>query len=126
MMRLRRPSRLIALAALAGMLFLQAALAFAACNLRGEAASAMPMATMESDSSDCHEADASKPLCLTHCQGDDQAFAKPQAILPDLPVAPLLQVATWQSAPVAERVPVYAPRVAPGPPRRILFQSFLL
>ena len=123
MMRSRRSRLVAALAALAGMLFLQAALAFAECELPGNAAgmAAMQAAAMP----DCHDQANDAPgLCLAHCQSQDQTLNKLQAQLADL-APPQSPVMVWQ--PPRPR-PLPVERVAPlaAPPPRILFQSFLL
>ena len=115
-------SRFSAVAALAGMLFLQAAIAFAACEMPGGAGmAAMQAAAMP----DCHEQGDDPPnLCLAHCQSQDQTLSKLQPQLPDL-AQPPSAIMVWQpprplDVSVARLVPLAAP------PPRILFQSFLL
>lgn len=124
-MRFRRPrARMAALFALAGMLFLQAAIALAACELPGRSA-AMAVAQHAADMPECHEADADGSLCLAHCQGEEQRLVKVPAT-PDLTAHPghVLRLA---KAPARLSSPPVAPHVgAAGPPPRILYQSFLL
>lgn len=122
---MKRRSRLASsVAALAGMLFLQAAIAFAPCDLPGRSA-AMAHAVAMAAMPDCHEADEAN-LCLAHCASEDQTVMKVQLALPDLalPAAMPIGVAPENAFPA-----VQSPRAqlaAAGPPPRILFQSFLL
>lgn len=123
-MRSRRRSLASVLAALAGLLFLQAAIAFAPCELPGRSA-ATAMAAAMAGMPDCHEADQAN-LCLAHCAGEDQAILKVQVDLPDLaaPAAlPPMGVVRKNERATIEAPPFLA---AAGPPPRILFQSFLL
>lgn len=122
-MRSRRRSLASALAALAGLLFLQAAIAFAPCEMPGRSA-ATTMAAAMAGMPDCHEADQAN-LCLAHCASEDQAVLKIQIDVPDL-VAPAVipMAAVRQNVSIAVAIPIY--RAAAGPPPRILFQSFLL
>lgn len=121
-MQLRRRNPLGILAALAAMLFLQAAYAFAACELpEGRSGmAAMHAAAMPG----CHEAQAPEALCLAHCQAEDQTLGKLQPGLPDLPLPP----ARVHIAPAPMRAQAPMPPVVPhaGPPPRILYQSLLL
>ena len=122
-MRSRRRSLVAALAALAGMLFLQAAIAFSPCERPGRAgalARAMAMAAMP----DCPEADQAN-LCLAHCAGEDQTVLKVALDLPQLVAPAATSIAVFQArVPTAEKP---APHLAAaGPPPRILFQSFRL
>lgn len=120
---MRRRSLAATLAALAGMLFLQAAIAFAPCELPGRSAataSAVAMAGMP----DCDEAEAAN-LCLAHCTGEDQALMKVPLDVPPLVLpAALPAAAVAQAVPIVRCKPAYL--AAAGPPPRILFQSFLL
>jgi hypothetical protein len=122
-MRSRRRSLASTLAALAGLLFLQAAIAFAPCEMPGRSA-ATTMAAAMAGMPDCHEADQAN-LCLAHCASEDQAVLKIQIDVPDL-VAPAVipMAAVRQNVSTAVAIPIY--RAAAGPPPRILFQSFLL
>ena len=121
-MQLRRRNLLGALAAMAAMLFLQAAHAFAACELPGgRAGMAMHAAAMP----DCHEAQSPEALCLAHCQAEDQTLGKLQPGLPDIahPPAALIYIA---AAPLRTHAPLPPVVPAAGPPPRILYQSLLL
>ena len=125
MMLRRRSMRGIALAALAAMLFMQAAFAVAACQDYRTQARAVMVASQQAGGSPCHEADPNAGLCMAHCQGMDQTLDKHQVKAPLvaaalLPAPRSLQAAILPSAPLA-RVPC----LIAGPPARILFQSFL-
>ena len=113
-----------AFAALAGMLFLQAAIAFAPCEAPGRSAATAAAAAM-AGMPDCHESDAAN-LCLAHCASQDQTLLKVSLELPQLALPP----ATPSVVPATTLVlPAHWPAVhcrAAGPPARILFRSFLL
>lgn len=125
-MRSRRFFSIAGLAALAAMLFAQAALALAACDgVRFESHASM-VAAHDGESAPCHEAEKNAGLCLAHCQHADQTLDKhqvkvPAAVLLAMPVHGKLQ-APAPSAPAALRLPARAA----GPPARILFQSLLI
>jgi len=123
-MRSRRRSLAAALAALAGMLFLQAAIAFSPCEMPGRSA-AMARAAAMAAMPDCPEADQAN-LCLAHCASEDQTLIKVSLELPELAVpsaAPVFGLQKKISAAAEKPAPYLA---AAGPPPRILFQSFLL
>lgn len=116
----RRFSSVAALFAVSGMLFLQAAIALAACERP-----AMGLAAMQAaEASDCHQAGAPEPLCLAHCQNEDQTLGQFPAGMPDL-AEPRVIVRELEVTRHAEprSPPVFS---LPAPPRRILFQSFQL
>jgi hypothetical protein len=86
--RRRRPHRLIALFALLGLLFQQAAMAAYVCphaaDVRHEAAMSMP---------GCHQADgADRVRCQAHCH--PQAYSGDHASVPPVPAA-VLPPTTW-------------------------------
>lgn len=120
-----RSSRTVAaVAALTGMLFLQAALAFSRCELPGRAA-AMAAAVAMAGMHGCEDADRAS-LGLAHCAGEQPTVLNAQAEpwQPALPLAqPALPGLSEGVASVAWRP---APPPAAGPPPRILFQTFLL
>ena len=108
------------------MLFLQAAIAFAACEMPAGAMAGMHGATMHGDAMpDCHEQPDDPPnLCLAHCQSEDQTLTKLQPQLPDLAQS-RAAIMVWQPPrPVYVPIAAFVPLAAPPP--RILFQSFLL
>ena len=126
-MRSRRISTAAATAALAAMLFAQAALALASCDLGRSAASPMHAAAAhEAQAAPCHEPVDSANLCIAHCRNNDQSLDKPQVKAPVLPLAPALP-GHFAHAPCYERVAWTRMAALPaGPPPRILFQSFLI
>ena len=124
LMRSRRRSFAAALAGLAGMLFLQAAIAFAPCELPGRSA-ATAMAAAMAAMPDCHEADEAN-LCLAHCASEDQTLLKLQLELPQLAVPAATPILALQHRPVLATGRPAPHLAAAGPPPRILFQSFLL
>lgn len=119
-------SRFPALTALAAMLFLQAAIAFAACEMPAGTGMATHGAAMQGDAMpDCHDqADDPPNLCLAHCQSQDQALSKLQPQLPDLVATQTIITVSPRPRPLYVPVTAFAPLAAPPP--RILFQSFLL
>ena len=125
-MRLRR--RLITpdLLALAAMLFLQAAIGFAACELPERSAGILSTMAQSATQPECHEPEQDQGLCIAHCAAQDQTVTKAQFSLPELAahsVTPV-RVAAIDLPPA---VPMRAPAApAAGPPARIRFQSFLL
>ena len=123
-MRSRRHRFAAVLLSLAAMLFLQAALAFAPCELPGRAA-ATAMAAAMASMPDCQGA-GEPSLGLAHCAAEDQALmASPQPELPDLAVPATQAAAAVPMTPApAWQIPPY--HATAGPPPRILFQSFLL
>ena len=108
-MRVRR-TFFAALAALAGLLFTQVAIAVAA---------------WDSQPSPCHEQAPAANYCFQHCSNNDLTLDVPRVRVPAAAPAP---------APVVVVSSVRYPQVAPlrvavlpaGPPPRILFQSFLV
>ena len=120
----RRRSIAAALAALAGMLFLQVAVAFAPCEVPDRSA-AMARAVAMAAMPDCHEADQAN-LCLAHCASEDQTILKVQLELPQLAVPAATPIVVLQDKWVSAREKPTAYLAAAGPPPRILFQSFLL
>ena len=122
-MRLRRASHAAGLVALAAMLFGQAALALA-CDLPRHAPSQALMPVQQGlQSEPCPEPTESKAWCLAHCKRADQTFDKPQVEVPEFQAAMVRPAGEPPRSPglASLRVPV-----AIGPPRRILFQSFLI
>ena len=104
------------------MIFVQVSMALAACDLvpgtqavQGHEAHAMP----------CHEPEASPNPCAAHCRNNDQTLDKPQVKVAAAPalVAPIPALPVPQ---VVSSVPASTAPLPAGPPRRILFQSFLI
>ena len=114
-----------AIAALAAMLFAQAAFALAVCNPQGMPSRAQ--ALVEADQhAPCHEPAENANLCLAHCQNAEQTLDKHQVKLPDLSAVPVLQVRGARHM-VSRRT--WAPSVLSpvvGPPPRILFRTLLI
>lgn len=123
-MRSRRSRFAAALLALGGMLFLQAALAFA-CEYPQRSA-ALAVQAAQHAAAGCHESTDSPNLCLAHCQSEDQTLGKPQVSLPDVWVAPAA-IPAFPAAPLSTPIPRGSSGpAAAGPPPRILFQTFRL
>lgn len=119
-----RPRYFAALAALAAMLFAQAAFALAACDpVRGAARAAMVVQTEEVS---CHQPADNANLCLAHCQGREQTLDKHQVKVPDAPLAVIQLVNAWPDAPQLGRLSPRLPAPALGPPLRILFRTLLI
>jgi len=124
-MLLRRPQvRGIARIALAAVLFAQAAIAAAACNMPDRS----PARAFEEEvAMPCHQtAPQNKNLCLSECLSADQSADTPQVVVPVWSGAVALTVAIAEST----RMHVVTPRRmtprAAAPPPRILFHSFLI
>ena len=125
LVRSRRRSAAAALAALAGMLCLQAAIAFAACELPDRSA-AMTRAMSQPEMPDCHDGRGDPNLCVAHCASQDQTVAKAQFNVPDLAMRPAVPVRLGHEDGPRSILPRALPLAAAGPPARIRFQSFLL
>lgn len=126
MKRSRRLFFAAGIAALAAMLFAQAAFALAACNLGRADSRAQMIAAQAAETAGCHESADNASLCLAHCQGREQTLDKHQVKLPEAPLHIIQLVGAWHDAPQLTR---FAPRVpfpAVGPPPRILFRSLLI
>jgi hypothetical protein len=108
---------------LAALLFSQAAIAAAACDMPDRSPA---QAFTLPEAMPCHEEPVQNPnICLAHCLSADQSADTPQVIVHAwCGVAPLTVAAPerWSSrAVVWQRAPLPA-----EPPPRILFQSFLI
>ena len=116
------------MAALAAMLFVQAAFALAACGLdRPVSSRAMSMLVQQAAEAPCHEQSANTSLCLAHCQSGDQALDKPQVKVPPLVFStPMPAVRAWLEPYQAVAAGARLPLPVAGPPRHILFQSLLI
>lgn len=113
-----------ALAALAGMLFLQTAVAFSPCNLPGRAA-ATAMAAAMAGMPGCQSSEQAT-LGLAHCASEQAAIPSTQAELPHPALPPAQAVLPTLRTRVASVAWRPAPPPAAGPPPRIIFQSFRL
>src|SRR5262245_30284742 len=104
------------------LLFAQAVIAFADCQMPTRS----PAPAIASEPAPCHESSSEKNLCVAHCLAADQSLDKPQvsALAPAL--APVLVL--HEGLPVPQswaRSETRAP-IAIGPPLRIRFHSLLL
>jgi hypothetical protein len=118
--RVRSLARIV----LAALLFSQAAIGAAACDMPDRSPA---MAFEDEVVMPCHQAPAQyKNLCLAHCLSADQSADTPQVVVPAWSGAASLIVAIVENT----STPVVAPRRmtprAAAPPPRILFQSFLI
>jgi hypothetical protein len=110
-------------------LLAQMTLALAACNFVARDAARAVAAAAGNASAPCHESGepaTDSGLCLPHCLGGQQSLDKPSVTIPAL--AP---VAVHSAVPAAAAHALHAarrerPLPAAAPPRRILFQSFLI
>jgi hypothetical protein len=123
-MLVRSHRHFVARALLLVVLFAQAAIAMAACELPGRTPA---QAFAEEPAMPCHEAPAEpKNICLAHCLSTDQSADTPYVAVPariDVPPLVVAVVEPFQHASAAlRRVPPHAA----APPPRILFQSFLI
>ena len=123
-MGLRHRVKSIARIALAAVLFVQAALATAACALPERAAAQAIAGAAEPK---CHE-EGSVPanLCVAHCTEGFQSLDKPSLAVPAAIDAPVLVVATARQPSVHLGIPRERPKPTAGPPHRILLHSFLI
>jgi hypothetical protein len=126
MMRSRRFSHAAGLAALAAMLFAQAAFALAACDPARPASRALMIVAQNAEYATCHEPSENANLCLVHCQGAEQTLDKHQVKVPETSLLAVPPVRAWQEARQPIRWAPRAPHPAAGPPPRILFRSLLI
>jgi hypothetical protein len=124
---MRRSGRFpAALAALAAMLFAQAAFALAACDLGSTQSRAQMIVVQGSEHADCHQAADNANLCFAHCQGGEQTLDKHQVKVPDAPLQRTALARAWPDALQPAREVLRAPLPAAGAPPRILFRSLLI
>lgn len=124
----RRSLRFGALMALAAMLFAQAALAFAACELAAKPSRSAALAAAAEAAAlpPCHEqAPASDALCVAHCQASDPSMDKAQAPIAVPPVAALPSAPFHASPKFTVKRRAENPPAA-SPPARILFRTLLI
>jgi hypothetical protein len=115
-----------ALAALAAMLFAQAAFALMACDTSNMPSRAQMLAPGEAQAP-CHEPADNVNLCLAHCQSAEQTLDKHQVKkLPAASVVAALEVRAWQRPRPSFAWTPRAPSPAAGPPPRILYRSLLI
>ena len=123
-MGLRRFRGRIATLLLGALLFAQAAIALAACDMQDRAPA---LAFAQHESMPCHDEPAPNPnLCLAHCTSTDQSADTPHFVVPVWSAAAPLTIAVAENWPVRESAERHLPPHAVGPPPRILFHSFLI
>jgi hypothetical protein len=126
-MRSHRISKFTALLSLAVMLFAQAAIALADCDIFLSARPHGLIASGHAPAEEpCHESGANASLCAAHCQGEDLSLDKPQVKVHALPPQAVL---AWRTTPVSPRDSVALarqPEAWAAPPPRILFRSLLI
>ena len=121
-----RPRFFAALAALAAMLFAQAAFALMACDTSRMPSRAQMLAQSE-EQAPCHQPAENVNLCLAHCQGAEQTLDKHQLKkLPAPSAVAVPEVREWQPARRSFAWTPRAPSPAAGPPPRILYRSLLI
>jgi hypothetical protein len=125
MMRSRRLVH-AAIAALAAMLFAQAAFALAACDPLQAKSRAHMIAAQPDEPSPCHQPADNATLCLTHCQAGEQTLDKHSVKVPDVSSDAVLVVRGWSEVRQPVRFIARAPLPASGPPPRILFRALLI
>lgn len=126
-MRSRRISKFTALLSLAAMLFAQAAIALADCDIFLSARPHSLVASGQEPAEEpCHESGANANLCAAHCQSEDFSLDKPQVKVPALLAQAVL---VWRPRTTVSLDPVALarqPEAWAGPPPRILFRSLLI
>jgi hypothetical protein len=115
-----RSLRTIAWTTVTALLFAQAVVAFADCQMPARS----PASAIAADKPPCHESSGEKNVCVAHCLAADQSLDKPQSSVPAPAAAPVLvlQFASdvqYASAPAVWR---FVPPAA-APPPRILFRT---
>src|SRR5574341_1740924 len=126
MTRSRRHLRFRGIVALAGMLFVQAAFALAACGDYRAQSRTVLTAAQQAETAACHEPNVNASLCLVHCQGRDQTLDKHHVKAPLVLLQHVLTIRSGSTARVPDLVPARLPDAIPAPPARILFQSLLI
>jgi len=126
MMRSRRFFFTAGIAALAAMLFSQAAFALAACDPARAPSRALMIVAQNAEYATCHEPADNANLCLAHCQGGEQTLDKHQVKVPEVSLQAVLPPRAWQEARQPTRWTPRAPYPPAGPPPRILFRSLLI
>lgn len=118
--------RAVGMLSLAVMLFAQAAITFAACDMiRSIPRHALATLDRQDPEQVCHEQDGNANLCLAHCGGEDLSLDKPQVKVHALFLQSVLAVRV-PAAPLNYTVVRASHREAwADPPPRILFQSLL-
>lgn len=115
-----------ALAALAAMLFAQAAFALAACDLSSAQSRAQMIVAQSGEHADCHQPADNASLCFAHCQSGEQTLDKHQVKVPDAPLHGIQLARAWFEPVNTARDIQRIPSPAAGPPPRILFRTLLI
>lgn len=123
-MKSRRKLYLVGKLLIAAMLFVQAALTFAACELI-RTGGAPTRAVHLSSEEPCHEQDGSANLCAAHCQAEKSSLDKPQTKVNAFILQSLL-TASLPAAPLKQANASAAPDAWADPPPRILLHRFLV
>ena len=112
--------RFVARIVAAALLFAQALVAFAECQMPVRS----PAAAIAADNPACHESSGEMNVCVAHCLAADQSLDKPQASIPTPAAAPVLVMQPLSATPYAHAVALrrFAPPAA-APPPRILFRT---
>jgi hypothetical protein len=119
MIRIAR-QRFVARIVVAALLFAQALVAYADCQMPARS----PAAAIAADDHPCHQTRSETNLCLAHCLAADQSLDKPQTSMPQPATASVLVL-----QPVSDTQYVHAAalrRFGPptaAPPPRILFRT---
>ena len=112
--------RFVSRIVMAALLFAQALVAYADCQMPVRS----PAAAIAADDQPCHQTRGETNLCLAHCLAADQSLDKPQASVaqpaaaPVLVLQPLSEVQNIHAAALRHWVPPSA-----APPPRILFRT---
>jgi hypothetical protein len=115
----RMSRRVIARILAATLLFAQALVAFADCQMPTRS----PAAAIAAKPAPCHESSSEKNLCVAHCLAADQSVDKPQAGAPERAPAPVLVLLLASDVPHSDAA-AFGHLVPPAaaPPPRILFR----
>jgi hypothetical protein len=124
--RSRRFLHAAGLAALAAMLFAQAAFALAACDPVKAMSRAHMIAAQQAEPAPCHAPVDNGVLCLAHCQAGEQTLDKHQVKVPDASLGAVLLVRAWPEVGRSPGPILRGPSPAADPPPRILFRTLLL
>jgi hypothetical protein len=123
-MKSRQTKRLVGAVLLVVMLFAQAVVTFAACDMIASTPrQAFAAADADASTQPCHAPHGNVNLCLAHCQADDLSLDKPQIKVHALFLQSVLTLRL--PVPSLQCVVVRAPHAdaCADPPLRILFQS---
>ena len=115
-----RSLRAIAWTTVTALLFAQAVVAFADCQMPARS----PAAAIAADNPPCHESSGETNVCVAHCLAADQSLDKPQTSVPPPAAAPVLVLQRVSNTQYVRAVALrnFAPSAA-APPPRILFRT---